>query len=178
MTPPLTGIVKTCFQCIELSGMWGVCVYRYIIYNILLNNLGALIQALVLNCTTYYPDFFFMILTQENKLISPLLLDGPVIYAAYLKTEHSDENIKFWMACETYKKTASQWSRTSRAKKLYKVYIQPQSPREVTTPDYARNGKSIPPRKALVSVKHTYVPAVYTQYLLLCYEVSNANLSL
>ncbi|XP_065794217.1 regulator of G-protein signaling 13 [Muntiacus reevesi] len=56
---------------------------------------------------------------------------GPVVYAAYLKTEHSDENIKFWMACETYKKTASQWSRTSRAKKLYKVYIQPQSPREI-----------------------------------------------
>ncbi|XP_040118819.1 regulator of G-protein signaling 13 isoform X1 [Oryx dammah] len=56
---------------------------------------------------------------------------GPVVYAAYLKTEHSDENIKFWKACETYKKTASQWSRTSRAKKLYKVYIQPQSPREI-----------------------------------------------
>jgi hypothetical protein len=107
-----------------------------------------------------------MILTHENKLISPLLLDGPVVYAAYLKTEHSDENIKFWMACETYKKTASQWSRTSRAKKLYKVYIQPQSPREVTTPDYAGNWKSTPPRKALVSVNHTYVPAVYTQYLL------------
>ncbi|KAI4563451.1 hypothetical protein MJT46_019807, partial [Ovis ammon polii x Ovis aries] len=56
---------------------------------------------------------------------------GPVVYAAYLKTEHSDENIKFWKACETYKKTASQWNRTSRAKKLYKVYIQPQSPREI-----------------------------------------------
>ncbi|XP_007114588.2 regulator of G-protein signaling 13 [Physeter macrocephalus] len=56
---------------------------------------------------------------------------GPVVYAAYLKTEHSDENIKFWMACETYKKVASQRSRTSRAKKLYRTYIQPQSPREI-----------------------------------------------
>jgi hypothetical protein len=46
--------------------------------------------------------------------------------------EHSDENIKFWMACETYKKIASRWSRNFRAKKLYKIYIQPQSPREVT----------------------------------------------
>ncbi|TKC45387.1 hypothetical protein EI555_007812 [Monodon monoceros] len=45
--------------------------------------------------------------------------------------EHSDENIKFWMACETYKKVASQRSRTSRAKKLYRTYIQPQSPREI-----------------------------------------------
>ena len=73
-----------------------------------------------------------MILTHGNKVTSPLLLDGPVVYAAYLKMEHSDENIKFWMACETYKKIASRWSRISQAKKLYKIYIQPQSPREVT----------------------------------------------
>ncbi|XP_008834443.1 regulator of G-protein signaling 13 [Nannospalax galili] len=56
---------------------------------------------------------------------------GPVVYAAYLKMEHSDENIKFWMACETYKKIASRRGRISRAKKLYKIYIQPQSPREI-----------------------------------------------
>nr|XP_012627849.1 regulator of G-protein signaling 13 [Microcebus murinus] len=56
---------------------------------------------------------------------------GPVVYEAYLKMEHSDENIKFWMACETYKKIASRWSRISRAKQLYEIYIQPQSPREI-----------------------------------------------
>ena len=121
-----------------------VCVSLYNTH--LLNNLGALIQMLVLNCITYCSDIFRM-LTQENKLISPLLLDGPVVYAAYLKTEHSDENIKFWMACETYKKAASQRSRTSRAKKLYRTYIQPESPREVTTPDNAGNRKSYTPGK-------------------------------
>lgn len=72
-------------------------------------------------------------------------LDGPVVYAAYLKMEHSDENIKFWMACETYKKIASRWSRTSRAKKLYKIYIQPESPREVTA-SQGWERKAIPPR--------------------------------
>ncbi|XP_075397809.1 regulator of G-protein signaling 13 [Tenrec ecaudatus] len=56
---------------------------------------------------------------------------GPAVYTAYLKAEHSEENIKFWMACETYKKIASRRSRISMAKKLYKVYIQPQSPREI-----------------------------------------------
>ncbi|XP_044527660.1 regulator of G-protein signaling 13 [Gracilinanus agilis] len=56
---------------------------------------------------------------------------GPGIYATYLKMEHSDENMKFWMACETYKKTASRFSRTSKARKLYRTYIQPQSPREI-----------------------------------------------
>lgn len=56
---------------------------------------------------------------------------GPAVYGSYLKAEHSDENMQFWMACESYKKIASQWSRVSRAKKLYKIYIQPQSPREI-----------------------------------------------
>lgn len=56
---------------------------------------------------------------------------GPIVYTAYLKLEHSDENIKFWMACETYKKIASRRGRISRAKKLYNIYIQPQSPREI-----------------------------------------------
>ncbi|XP_006975416.3 regulator of G-protein signaling 13 [Peromyscus maniculatus bairdii] len=56
---------------------------------------------------------------------------GPRVYTAYLKLEHSDENIKFWMACETYKKIASRRGRISRAKKLYNIYIQPQSPREI-----------------------------------------------
>ncbi|KAK1328100.1 hypothetical protein QTO34_012523 [Cnephaeus nilssonii] len=62
---------------------------------------------------------------------APFKVNGPVVYAAYLKLEHSDENIQFWMACETYKKIAFRWSRIFRAKKLYKIYIQPQSPREI-----------------------------------------------
>uniref|UniRef100_A0A7N4V567 RGS domain-containing protein n=2 Tax=Sarcophilus harrisii TaxID=9305 RepID=A0A7N4V567_SARHA len=45
--------------------------------------------------------------------------------------EHSEENMKFWLACETYKKSASRFIRISKAKKLYKTYIQPQSPREI-----------------------------------------------
>lgn len=56
---------------------------------------------------------------------------GPAVYAAYLKMEYSDENMQFWMACETYKKIASRRSRASRAKKLYEIYIQPESPREI-----------------------------------------------
>lgn len=73
--------------------------------------------------------------------------------------EHSDENIKFWMACETYKKIASRWSRTSRAKKLYKIYIQPESPREVTA-SQGWERKAIPPEWVLGSVSHTHAPAL------------------
>ncbi|KAL8178169.1 UNVERIFIED_CONTAM: regulator of G-protein signaling [Gekko kuhli] len=56
---------------------------------------------------------------------------GRIIYRSYLKTEYSDENIEFWLACESFKKLASQKKRISVAQKLFQDYIQPQSPREV-----------------------------------------------
>lgn len=56
---------------------------------------------------------------------------GPMIYKSYLKTEYSDENIEFWLACEKYKKIASQKKRFSVAQKLFKEYIQPQAPKEI-----------------------------------------------
>uniref|UniRef100_A0A8D0GUJ2 Regulator of G protein signaling 13 n=1 Tax=Sphenodon punctatus TaxID=8508 RepID=A0A8D0GUJ2_SPHPU len=63
---------------------------------------------------------------------------GPLIYKAYLKTEYSDENIEFWLACETYKRTASRRKRISMARKLFKDYIQPQAPREINIDSPAR----------------------------------------
>ncbi|XP_066480640.1 regulator of G-protein signaling 13 [Tiliqua scincoides] len=56
---------------------------------------------------------------------------GPMIYKSYLRTEYSDENIEFWLACEKYKKIASQKKRFSVAQKLFKEYIQPQAPKEI-----------------------------------------------
>lgn len=108
----------------------------------------------------------------KNKLISLLLLDGPVVYAAYLKMEHSDENIKFWMACETYKKIASRWSRISMAKKLYKTYIQPQSPREVT-----KMGNEISASFG-VNICQLSIHARHftSQYILKCYKFGITNL--
>uniref|UniRef100_A0A6I8NWR5 Regulator of G protein signaling 13 n=1 Tax=Ornithorhynchus anatinus TaxID=9258 RepID=A0A6I8NWR5_ORNAN len=64
-----------------------------------------------------------------NELMSTKY--GPVFYGAYLKTEHGDENFQFWMACETYKKISSRKRRLSKARKLYKIYIRPKSPREI-----------------------------------------------
>ncbi|XP_068808605.1 regulator of G-protein signaling 13 [Struthio camelus] len=56
---------------------------------------------------------------------------GPMIYKTYLETEHSDENITFWLACEAYKKITSQRKRISVARKLFTIYIQPQAPKEI-----------------------------------------------
>lgn len=56
---------------------------------------------------------------------------GPMVYKAYLKTEYSDENLEFWIACEKYKSITCRWKRNARARKLFKLYIQPNSPREI-----------------------------------------------
>ncbi|KAM6128740.1 LOW QUALITY PROTEIN: regulator of G-protein signaling 13 [Phoenicopterus ruber ruber] len=55
---------------------------------------------------------------------------GPMIYKTYLKTEHSDENIEFWLPCEAYKKITSQRKRIAVAR-LFTSYIQPQAPNEI-----------------------------------------------
>ncbi|XP_009937627.2 regulator of G-protein signaling 13 [Opisthocomus hoazin] len=63
---------------------------------------------------------------------------GPMIYKTYLKTEHSDENIEFWLACEAYKKITSQRKKISMARKLFTSYTQPQAPNEINIDRPAR----------------------------------------
>ncbi|XP_071348417.1 regulator of G-protein signaling 13 [Trachinotus anak] len=56
---------------------------------------------------------------------------GMKIFQAFLKTEFSDENIEFWLVCEDYKKIKSSFRMSSRAKKIFKRYIQAEAPREI-----------------------------------------------
>ncbi|XP_040911958.1 regulator of G-protein signaling 13 isoform X2 [Toxotes jaculatrix] len=56
---------------------------------------------------------------------------GMKIFQAFLKSEFSDENIDFWMVCEDYKKIRSSFRMSSRAKKIFKRYIQAEAPREI-----------------------------------------------
>ncbi|KAJ6656224.1 hypothetical protein lerEdw1_004014, partial [Lerista edwardsae] len=64
---------------------------------------------------------------------------GPLIYKSYLRTEYSDENIEFWLACEKYKKIVSQKKRLSVAQKLFMEYIQPQAPKEINIDSSTRD---------------------------------------
>ncbi|KAL7984819.1 hypothetical protein Chor_003389 [Crotalus horridus] len=66
--------------------------------------------------------------------------DGPIVYKSYLKSEYSDENMEFWLACEKYKKILSQRKRISEAQKLFKEYIQPQAPKEINIDSPVREG--------------------------------------
>ncbi|KAF7711862.1 regulator of G-protein signaling 8 [Silurus meridionalis] len=56
---------------------------------------------------------------------------GLAAFRAFLKTEFSDENIEFWLACEDYKKIKSPAKLVSKANKIYKEFIEVQAPREV-----------------------------------------------
>ncbi|XP_036425461.1 regulator of G-protein signaling 8 [Colossoma macropomum] len=56
---------------------------------------------------------------------------GLAAFRAFLKTEFSDENIEFWLACEDYKKIKSPAKLVSKANKIYKEFIDVQAPKEV-----------------------------------------------
>ncbi|XP_006634926.2 regulator of G-protein signaling 21-like [Lepisosteus oculatus] len=57
--------------------------------------------------------------------------DGMETFTKFLKTEFSEENIEFWLACEDYKKTKSTSKLASKAKQIYAVYIESEAPKEI-----------------------------------------------
>ena len=57
--------------------------------------------------------------------------DGVETFSHFLKTEFSEENIEFWLACEDYKTTESETKLLSKAKQMYAVFIVADAPKEV-----------------------------------------------
>lgn len=68
---------------------------------------------------------------RQLTAVFPLHLDGIKVFQAFLKSEFSDENIEFWLVCEDYKKIRSSFRMPSRARKIFKRYIQADAAREV-----------------------------------------------
>ncbi|CAN9500731.1 unnamed protein product [Ophioblennius macclurei] len=66
---------------------------------------------------------------------------GLAAFRTFLKTEFSDENIEFWMACEDYKKIKSSTKLVSKANKIFKEFIDVQAPREINI-DYRTREKT------------------------------------
>ncbi|KAG9338383.1 hypothetical protein JZ751_025787 [Albula glossodonta] len=56
---------------------------------------------------------------------------GLTIFSTFLKSEFSQENIEFWVACEEYKKIQSQGQLATKAKEIYLVYVEAGSPKQV-----------------------------------------------
>ncbi|KAG5847429.1 regulator of G-protein signaling 18 [Anguilla anguilla] len=61
---------------------------------------------------------------------------GLETFTQFLRTEFSEENIEFWLACEDYKGTSSETKLISKAKQIYAVYIDSDGPKEVNI-DYS-----------------------------------------
>ncbi|KFW64737.1 Regulator of G-protein signaling 13, partial [Pygoscelis adeliae] len=62
---------------------------------------------------------------------------GPMIYKTYLKTEHSDENVEFWLACEALRRSRHRGKGFLWPGNL-KSYIQPQAPKKINIDSPAR----------------------------------------
>lgn len=56
---------------------------------------------------------------------------GLASFRSFLKSEFSEENLEFWIACEDYKKTKSPAKMAEKARKIYDEFIQTEAPKEV-----------------------------------------------
>ncbi|XP_060934596.1 regulator of G-protein signaling 21 [Limanda limanda] len=79
----------------------------------------------------------------ENKLsltLEKLLRDKKYLAAfqTFLESEFSEENIKFWLACEDFRSTASQDDLRWKAEEIYTEFIQPMACREINVDHYIR----------------------------------------
>ncbi|KAM5185602.1 regulator of G-protein signaling 3 isoform 3-T3 [Callospermophilus lateralis] len=75
-----------------------------------------------------------------SESLEKLLLHkyGLIVFQAFLRTEFSEENLEFWLACEDFKKVKSQSKMTAKAKKIFAEYIAIQACKEVNLDSYTR----------------------------------------
>ncbi|XP_007191239.1 regulator of G-protein signaling 21 [Balaenoptera acutorostrata] len=52
-------------------------------------------------------------------------------FRTFLKSEFSEENAEFWLACEDFKKTESAEKIASKAKMIYSEFIDAEAPKEI-----------------------------------------------
>ncbi|XP_068581158.1 regulator of G-protein signaling 8-like [Cebidichthys violaceus] len=56
---------------------------------------------------------------------------GQLVFEDFLRTEYSEENLLFWLACEDYKKMTRVTEMTAAAKKIYAEFVQVDAPRQI-----------------------------------------------
>ncbi|XP_062973333.1 regulator of G-protein signaling 1 [Elgaria multicarinata webbii] len=62
---------------------------------------------------------------------------GQEVFREFLKSEFSDENIEFWLACEDYKKTQADRLH-GKAEKIYKEYVHSDAKKQVNIDFHTR----------------------------------------
>ncbi|NWW27218.1 RGS5 protein, partial [Falcunculus frontatus] len=63
---------------------------------------------------------------------------GLASFRSFLRSEFSEENAEFWVACEDYKKTKSPVKMAEKAKKIYEEFIQTEAPKEVNIDHFTK----------------------------------------
>ncbi|XP_034558373.1 regulator of G-protein signaling 21-like isoform X2 [Notolabrus celidotus] len=56
---------------------------------------------------------------------------GQIAFREFLKSEYSEENILFWLACEEYKKTKTVPEMISSANRIYSEFVQTEAPKQI-----------------------------------------------
>lgn len=69
---------------------------------------------------------------KQKHMFFLLALAGRIVFTSFLKSEFSEENMDFWVACEDYKKIAPSKLAT-RAKQICQQYVDVDAPNEVLT---------------------------------------------
>lgn len=65
-------------------------------------------------------------------MLKYFLPDGVAAFRAFLKTEFSEENLEFWLACEEFKKIRSTTKLATKAHRIFEEFVDVQAPREVS----------------------------------------------
>ncbi|NWY70277.1 RGS18 protein, partial [Erithacus rubecula] len=72
-----------------------------------------------------------------DKLLSEKA--GLDAFTKFLKTEFSEENIEFWIACEDYKQSKSAHELLPKAKTIFETFIQKDAPKEINIDFHTKN---------------------------------------
>ncbi|NXU58946.1 RGS18 protein, partial [Turnix velox] len=97
-----------------------------------------------------------------DKLLSEKA--GLDAFTKFLKTEFSEENIEFWMACEDYKKSKTAHELLPKAKAIYETFIQKDAPKEVNLDFHTKEATSQSIKKPVLT---TFDAAQNTVYRLM-----------
>lgn len=68
----------------------------------------------------------------SNSCFNPVS-DGVEVFTQFLRTQFSEENIEFWLACEEFKATESATKLQTKAKQIHAIFIDKEAPKEVCT---------------------------------------------
>uniref|UniRef100_A0A8C9YBY8 Regulator of G-protein signaling 1 n=1 Tax=Sander lucioperca TaxID=283035 RepID=A0A8C9YBY8_SANLU len=82
------------------------------------------------NCNNYY-NCTQLGLKVNYYCFCSLCAAGQLVFEDFLRTEYSEENLLFWLACEDYRKITSKTKMTVAAKRIYTEFVQVDAPRQI-----------------------------------------------